>query len=58
MMTDMSLAFDEEDVYTIELSDSEAPALIQSIIENPGNMLTYNWKENARKMIWWLKKKR
>jgi len=58
MMTDIAIAFDEEEVYSIDLSDPEAPALVQSIIDNPGNMTTYNWKENARKMLWWLKNKR
>lgn len=57
MMTDMAIAFDEEEVYTIDLSDSETSILVQSIMENPGNMTTYNWKENARKMLWWLRQK-
>lgn len=58
MMTDMALAFDEEEVYIIDLSDMEASHLVQSILDNPGNMTTYNWKENARAMLWWLENTR
>lgn len=57
IMNDIALAFDEEEVYTIDIADNEAPALVQYILENPGNMTTYNWKENARAMLWWLKNK-
>lgn len=55
MMTEMAIAFDEEEVYSIDLWDNEASHLIQSILDTPGNMTTYNWKENARAMLWWLK---
>ncbi len=55
MMSEMSLALSEDDVYNIDLSDRNAHELVMSIIEQPGEMITYNWKENARKMLWWLK---
>ena len=48
MMSELAIALSEDEVYTIDLSDTEAPLLVSSIIENPGEMTTYNWKENAR----------
>jgi DNA polymerase-1 len=56
MMSELAIALSEEEVYSIDLSDEKALPLIQSIIENPGEMTTYNWKENARAMLWWTKK--
>lgn len=56
MMTELAIALDESEVYSVDLWDSEAPHLVQSILDNPGNMTTYNWKENARAMLWWLKR--
>ncbi len=56
MMSELAIALSEDEVYTIDLSDTEAPLLVSSIIENPGEMTTYNWKENARAMLWWTKK--
>lgn len=54
MMTAMSLALNEEEVYSIDLTDSLAKKFVQSILNNPHEMTTYNWKENARAMLWWL----
>lgn len=54
MMTEMSLALSEEEVYTIDLSDIHAKKLVQTILDEPHEMTTYNWKENARAMLWWL----
>jgi hypothetical protein len=54
MMTEMAIAFSEEEVYTIDLADNSARKLVQSIFDEPREMLTYNWKENARAMLWWL----
>lgn len=53
-MTGMSLAFSESEVYEIDLNDNLARNLVQSIFDNPREMLTYNWKENARSMLWWI----
>lgn len=58
MMSELAIALSEDEVYTIDLSDTEASLLVSSIIENPGEMTTYNWKENARAMLWWMKKHR
>lgn len=54
MMAEMAIAFSEEEVYTIDLADNSARKLVQSIFDEPREMLTYNWKENARAMLWWL----
>lgn len=54
MMTEMAIALSEEEVYTIDLEDNIARKLVQSIFDDPREMLTYNWKENARSMLWWL----
>jgi DNA polymerase-1 len=54
LMTGMSLAFSESEVYEIDLNDNLARNLVQSIFDNPREMLTYNWKENARSMLWWI----
>jgi hypothetical protein len=54
MMTELSLAFSEEEVYIVDLDDTYTHKLIQSILDKPGEMTTYNWKENARAMLWWL----
>lgn len=58
MMSELAIALSEEEVYSIDLSDEKALPLVQSIIENPGEMTTYNWKENARAMLWWLENTR
>jgi hypothetical protein len=57
MMTEMALAFDEEEVYDIDLTDAQSHELVSQILHTPGEMTTYNWKENARAMLWWLQKK-
>jgi hypothetical protein len=54
MMTELAIALSEEEVYKIDLSDTNARKLVQSIFEEPREMTTYNWKENARAMLWWL----
>lgn len=54
MMTAMSLALSEEEVYSIDLTDPLAKKFVQSILNHPHQMITYNWKENARAMLWWL----
>lgn len=54
MMTELAIAFSEEETYSINLASVEATALVQSILDEPREMLTYNWKENARAMLWWL----
>ncbi len=54
MMTELAIALSEEEVYKIDLSDAHARKLIQSIFDEPREMTTYNWKENARAMLWWL----
>lgn len=54
MMSELAIAFGEEDVYQIDLADAEAKLLAQTIIENPREMTAYNWKENARSILWWL----
>ena len=54
MMNELAIAFSEEEVYTIDLSDSEAQHLVQAIFDAQHEMTTYDWKENARKMLWWL----
>jgi len=54
-MTEMSLAFGEEEVYSIDLSGKNAHHFVESILDNPHRLTIYNWKENARKMLWWLK---
>lgn len=56
MMTELSLAFSEDEVYNIDLSDTQARTLVTHIVQNPANMTTYNWKENARAMLWWLER--
>lgn len=55
IMTELAIALSEEEVYTVDLSDTHARSLVQSIFDEPGEMTTYNWKENARAMLWWLK---
>ncbi len=54
MMTELAIALSENEVYMIDLSDTGARTLVQSIFDSPHNMTTYNWKENARAMLWWL----
>lgn len=54
MMTELAIAFGEDEVYDIDLSDTESTPLVQSIFDEPHEMTTYNWKENARAMLWWL----
>jgi 5'-3' exonuclease len=54
MMTELAIALSEEEVYKIDLSDAHAHTLVQSIFDDPREMTTYNWKENARSMLWWL----
>lgn len=54
MMTELAIALSEEEVYKIDLSDAHARALVQSTFDEPHEMTTYNWKENARAMLWWL----
>lgn len=54
MMTELAIALNEDEVYTIHLSDTHAHNLVESILQNPHEMTTYNWKENARAMLWWL----
>lgn len=56
MMTELALALSEEEVYDIDLSDAASHELVQQILDTPGEMITYNWKENARKMLWWLER--
>lgn len=57
MMTELAIALSEDEVYDIDLSDTHAVTLVQSIIDEPHEMVTYNWKENARAMLWWLERK-
>jgi hypothetical protein len=54
MMSELAIAFSEDEVYNIDLTDSSAWEFVQSIIDTPHEMTTYNWKENARSMLWWL----
>jgi DNA polymerase I len=54
IMSEMAIALSEDEVYVIDLSTVEAYNLVESIIKNPHEMTTYDWKENARKMLWWL----
>ena len=54
MMMELALALNEEEVYDIDLTDSQSTLLVRQILEKPWEMITYNWKENARKMLWWL----
>lgn len=54
MMSKLAIAFSEDEVYNIDLTDSFAREFIQDIIDKPHEMTTYNWKENARSMLWWL----
>ncbi len=53
-MTEMAIAFSEEETYTIDLTDTNAHSLVQNIFDTPHEMITYNWKEHARAMLWWL----
>ena len=57
MMTHLAIALSEEEVYEIDLSDAWSDYFVQSILDAPHEMTTYNWKENARAMLWWLKNK-
>lgn len=57
MMTELAIAFDEDKIYSIDITDQKAPDFVKSLIEDPHDMTTYNWKENARKMLWWLQRK-
>lgn len=54
MMTELAIALDENEVYNIDLSHPNSVKLVQSIFDEPHKMTTYNWKENARAMLWWL----
>lgn len=54
-MSEIAVAFSENEVYSIDLTDTKAHIFVQNIIDNPGEMTTYNWKENARAMMWWLR---
>jgi DNA polymerase I len=54
IMSEMAIALSEDEVYVIDLSTVEAHDLVESIIKNPHEMTNYDWKENARKMLWWL----
>jgi hypothetical protein len=54
MMTELAIALSEDEVYDIDLSDEQSIPLVQSIFDEPHEMTTYNWKENARAMLWWL----
>ena len=57
MMTELSMAFSESEVYDIDLSDTHAETLVRYVFDTPHEMTTYNWKENARAMLWWLERK-
>lgn len=54
MMTELAIALSEEEVYTINLTDPKVTQFVQSVFDEPHEMTTYNWKENARAMLWWL----
>lgn len=54
MMTACAIALNEEEIYDIDLHDRESRTLIRNILDTPHEMMTYNWKENARAMLWWL----
>jgi len=54
MMDELAIAFSEEEIYLIDLEEPESKNITQKILENPHEMTTYNWKENARAMMWWL----
>lgn len=53
-MTELAIALSAEEVYEIDLNNSEAPKFITHIIDAPHNLVTYNWKEQIRAMLWWL----
>ena len=53
-LTALAIAFSPEEVYSIDLVSSCAPAFAQSLIDHPHQLTTYNWKESIRKMGWWL----
>jgi len=55
VMTELAIALSEDEVYMIDLSTAEAHDLVESILKNPHEMTTYDWKENARKMLWWIR---
>ncbi len=57
MMSELAIAFSEDEVYNIDLTDSFAREFVQNIVDEPHEMTTYNWKENARSMLWWLERK-
>lgn len=54
MMTELGIAFSETEVYNIDLADKNTKHLVRHILDTPHEMITYNWKENARAMLWWL----
>lgn len=54
MLTALYIALAEDDVYKIDLQDDYAPLFVRHILDQPGSMVTYNWKEHARCMMWWL----
>ncbi len=55
IMTELSISFSEEEVYMIDLQTQSAQNFVQNILHEPHVMTTYNWKEHARSMLWWLK---
>jgi len=54
MMTELAIAFSETEVYDIDVTDENARILVRTILDTPHEMTTYNWKENARALLWWL----